>query len=464
MAPDSRDDPTRTASLWAPAAAQKRLEHCVLHVVHPAELATQPVLGRRRTILGRRPDAAEAGVEVVHSTVSRQHAAVEWSARDGAHVVWDLGSSNGTWLDGDRLDDGAVTLQHGAVIRLGDVLVVYERAADDGAQMAQMVSLDEVPGASAAVTSLRTQVGLAGMDPSAVLVLGETGTGKERIASEIHRLSGRSGGFFAVNCAALAATLVESQLFGHVKGAFTGATAAQKGLFRDADGGTLFLDEVGELPLELQAKLLRVLQEREVMPLGSSQTYSVDVRVVAATNADVIGLVETGGFRRDLYARLAMWEVTVPPLRDRRADVIAWGDRLFARWAAERGVAAPAHVPWTAAAAQRLLVAPWDDNLRGVDRLVHAVAHRAVQGAPIDEIHLPAWLGQAPAVEPPPKKVRRKPEPVRPKPPIPSAEEFRAFMEAHDHSVRAAARHFQRDRRQIYRWVDRFGVRKPGTE
>jgi len=423
-------------------------------------MTTKVELTTQRTTLGRRPGKILPVIELEHSTVSRAHAAAEWGARANAHVLWDLDSSNGTWIDGGRLGGDAVPLASGAVLRFGDVLAVYERAPDDAAPVADRVSTEEIPGDSAAAIALRTQVALAGVDPSSVLVMGETGTGKERIAAEIHRLSGRSGRFCAVNCAALAPTLVESQLFGHVKGAFTGATAAQKGLFRDADGGSLFLDEVGELPLELQAKLLRVLQEREVMPLGSSQTYDVDVRVIAATNADLIALVDSGGFRRDLYARLAMWEVNVPPLRDRRPDLLAWADRLFARWATERGVERVGKLRWSASAAQRLLRAPWEENLRGVDRLVHNVAHRVVQDQPIDEVHLPDWVVE-PAAERPGPAPEKVPRPAASKPPAPSAEELQSFLESNGWSVRGAARHYQRDRRQIYRWIDRFGLRKP---
>ena len=455
----SISDATRTVSLWGPEAELGSQQRSLLHVVHPPELATVVELSTDRTVLGRKPTAEGPTVEIGHSTVSRAHVAVEWSAADDVHVVWDLGSHNGSWLDGQRIAADALRLDHGAVLRIGDVLAVYERASVAPAELAEGVSHDAIPGDAAATFALRSQVALAGFDPSPALLLGETGTGKEWIATELHRFSARSGPFCAVNCAALAATLVESQLFGHVKGAFTGATGAQKGLFREADGGSLFLDEIGELPIELQAKLLRTLQEREVMPLGSSRAYSVDARVIAATNADLNAQIPTGEFRRDLFARLAMWEIAVPPLRERRPDILAWTQRLFGRWSEERGRTTVPPVKWTTRAAQQLLLAPWDENIRGIDRLIHAVAARIVQGQVIDEPHLPKWVGEA-DVSVAVQEVEKSAAPAKAKPPVPSGDEFREFMASNDNSVHAAARHYQRDRRQIYRWIKRFGVER----
>ncbi len=161
---------------------------------------------------------------------------------------------------------------------------------------------------------------VAGSRAMRVLVTGESGVGKETVAQQLHVQSGRRGPFLAFNCATVAQGLVESRLFGHAKGAFTGAAAASPGLFREADGGTLFLDEIGELPGEVQGTLLRALQEGRVMGVGETQETKVDVRVVAATNRDLAGLVREGKFREDLYWRLAVVELAVPPLRERKED------------------------------------------------------------------------------------------------------------------------------------------------
>lgn len=195
-----------------------------------------------------------------------------------------------------------------------------------------------VLGSSSRVTQIAHHAEKAAEVQCTVLVTGETGTGKEVWAQTLHRLSPRRGKpFVPVNCASLTATLAESQLFGHEKGAFTGAAGRSLGVFRAADSGVVFLDEVGEMPLELQPKLLRVLQEREVTPVGSSKPEGVDVQVIAATNRDLEVEVAEGRFREDLYYRLNMVELRVPPLRDRIEDIPAFITFFSRRFAAKYG-------------------------------------------------------------------------------------------------------------------------------
>jgi DNA-binding NtrC family response regulator len=180
----------------------------------------------------------------------------------------------------------------------------------------------ELVGGGAAIKKLVEQIGRAAKSAASVLVTGERGTGKELVARAIHTMSPRAKGpLEKLNCAALPSELIESELFGHEAGAFTGATKQRRGKFERASGGTLFLDEVGDMPLPMQAKLLRVLQEREIERVGGSETLQVDVRVVAATNRDLVAACESGGFRADLYDRLNVLPLAIPPLRARREDV-----------------------------------------------------------------------------------------------------------------------------------------------
>ena len=203
---------------------------------------------------------------------------------------------------------------------------------------------------------------------STILVTGESGTGKELVARALHRLSGRAAGpFVTVHSGALPPDLLESNLFGHVKGAFTGAVAEKKGLFKVADGGTIFFDEIGTVPLETQAKLLRVLQEREFLPVGAVEPIRSDVRVVAATNADLGRLVGEGRFREDLYYRLCVITIVLPPLRDRKEDIPLLVDALVSRVAHENGRPVP---PVTPDAMKALLDHDWPGNVRELENVL----------------------------------------------------------------------------------------------
>ncbi|NNK64819.1 MAG: sigma-54-dependent Fis family transcriptional regulator, partial [Gemmatimonadetes bacterium] len=220
-----------------------------------------------------------------------------------------------------------------------------------------------------------------------VLVQGETGTGKELLARAVHDLSARaSGPFIAVNCAGLAEGVLESELFGHVRGAFTGATSDRAGLFAAADGGTLFLDEVGDVSLALQQRLLRVLQEREITPVGSSRPRAVDVRVVAATHRNLRAEVDAGRFREDLYYRLDVFRIEVPPLRERRSDLPILVEAALVRLRERSTATAPT---MCSPLAMRLLRAhSWPGNVRELFAVVESAAIRAA-GPRIEAQHLP---------------------------------------------------------------------------
>ncbi|MHB0681077.1 sigma-54 interaction domain-containing protein, partial [Roseomonas mucosa] len=215
---------------------------------------------------------------------------------------------------------------------------------------------------------------------ASVLITGESGTGKEVLARHIHRHSRRANGpFVALNCAALPETLLESELFGHEKGAFSGAVAARRGKFEQADGGTLLLDEIGEMDVRLQAKILRVLQEREVDRLGGTAPVKVDVRILAATNRDLGAEVRAGRFREDLLFRLRVVSLRLPALRDRAGDILPIAEHYAARYAEANGLP---HRPFAPQARAMLLSHPWPGNVRELENAVH----RAVLLAEGDEI------------------------------------------------------------------------------
>jgi transcriptional regulator with GAF, ATPase, and Fis domain len=202
---------------------------------------------------------------------------------------------------------------------------------------------------------------------STVLILGESGTGKELIARAVHRLSGRTGKLVPVNCGAIPEDILESELFGHEKGSFTGAIAARVGRFQLADGGTIFLDEIGEMSPKLQVKLLRVLQERRVEPVGSTKSIDVDVRVVAATNKDLAEEVRAGRFREDLFYRLQVVPVTLPPLRDRGNDVVLLAHHFLRKHAREQGATVTS---FSSDVLHALRTHAWPGNVRELENLI----------------------------------------------------------------------------------------------
>ncbi len=202
-----------------------------------------------------------------------------------------------------------------------------------------------------------------------ILIEGESGSGKEIFARAIHGSSDRAGNpFVAVNCGALPAQLVESILFGHEKGAFTGATERRPGKFQDADGGTLFLDEVGELPLDAQVKLLRALQTGEIDPVGASQSVSVNIRLISATNRELSTMIEGGTFREDLFYRLGVFPLKLPPLRDRREDIPGLARMFLKRFATAEGVPVDG---FSQAALEAIAHAPWPGNVRQLENTIH---------------------------------------------------------------------------------------------
>lgn len=312
-------------------------------------------LDARTLTIGR---SSQCDVTLPTQEASRVHARVEPDA--SLWVIHDAKSRNGVYLDGRRVD--SAVLRVGTLVRCGGAVALVVRAGSfpDGSAFRQIA--EGLFGGARLAQRLKHARSAAASELS-VVVEGPTGSGKERVARAIHGWSGRSGPFVAVNCAAVPEGLAEAQLFGHRRGAFTGAEQAHTGYFRAADGGTLFLDEVIELPASVQAKLLRAVELKEVVPLGDCAPAKVDVRIVVASQGSLLEAVRSGHMRPDLYARLCGISVSIPALRERVED-IPYLFRLFARRAA-----GGRRVDLDAKMVERLCLHRWPFNVRELEAL-----------------------------------------------------------------------------------------------
>ena len=308
---------TTTHTLVVENRTTLKVRKCRLAVTGGPDTGKEVVSDKERLRVGAH--SSNDLVLVEDRTASRHHFEIQYTER--GYLVIDLNSTNGTWLDGRRIE--RAYLSQGSQVRAGQTTLTF--APIDEEVTVEPDRDGELCGMVGSSVKMRQIFGLikkiAPMDVS-VSIQGETGTGKELVARAIHELSGRKRGPMVVlDCGAIPPNLIESELFGHEKGAFTGAVAARPGAFERAHGGTIFLDELGELRTDLQPKLLRVLENREVRRVGGNEVQEVDVRVIAATNRDLVKEIQTGGFREDLYFRLSVINIQLPPLRQRREDV-----------------------------------------------------------------------------------------------------------------------------------------------
>jgi transcriptional regulator with GAF, ATPase, and Fis domain len=360
-------------------------ERLVLLVVGDGVSFTQPLPSSGQLTIGR---ADDADLRLSEAWVSRRHAILHL----GPELrVEDLGSANGTRVRGQAVASGStVVVAPGDVIELGSTLLVIQRRAT--AEVASGASpLPASPSAPVAarptassfepfvviqddrMKDLVAQIELVARGPINVLLLGETGVGKELMASLVHRKSPRlAKPFVSINCAALPEALLESELFGHERGAFTGAVHAKPGLLETADGGTVFLDEIGTLPLSLQAKLLRVIEERQVRRVGGLKPRRLDVRFVSATNRDLQIDVAAERFRADLFFRLAGITVQIPPLRERKSEVPQLAATFLAEICAQTG-RIPAPI-LTSGALELLQLHQWPGNVRELRNVIERAA------------------------------------------------------------------------------------------
>jgi transcriptional regulator with PAS, ATPase and Fis domain len=306
------------------------------------KVAVSPPKGRGFEVpLGVHPllvgTSSECDIVLADGAVSRQHCRLSLTQR--GLLVQDTGSKNGTFVGNVRIIEALV--EPDTKILVGDTRLVPKHAGKaSSVPLSRGVRFGDAVGCGVAMRVLFAQLERAARTDETVLLLGESGTGKELLARALHTESPRRGGPFVVlDCTALAPTLLEAELFGHARGAFTGASEARTGLLEQANGGTLFIDEVGELPLDLQPKLLRALEARQYRPVGGASFRSFDARIVAATHRDLRARVAEGAFREDLFYRFAVFEMWVPPLRDRREDIPFLVERFLSAMSPPRTLA-----------------------------------------------------------------------------------------------------------------------------
>jgi DNA-binding NtrC family response regulator len=382
------------------------------------------------------------------STISTSHARLVRGPEG-----WDLedaGSRNGTLLNGDRIRRAA--LHDGDLIEVGSILLRFRAALRGASGAADLDSTDlapPAPGFATLLPELAEQLAaLARVARSqvSVLLLGETGSGKEVLARAVHALSERPGPLVVVNCGGLTASLLESQLFGHVKGAFTGTTRDEPGFVRSADHGTLFLDEVGDLPLPAQAAVLRALEEREVVPVGTTRPVKVDLRVLAATHRPLEQMALRGEFRADLLGRLSGYRHALLPLRERREDFgLIVGDLL------RRRDLPAGDVRLRAGSGRRLVRYDWPLNIRELAQAL-AVAGVLAEDGVIEFVkreEAPSG-GTTAARATAPTEPASGPEVLR--------QHLVALLEKHQGKVSKVAHDMGKARMQIHRWMQRFGI------
>ncbi len=318
---------------------------------------------RRSIVVGAQPPC---DLVLADPAVSRLHFRID--AGEAGHLLTDLGSTNGTRVGGVRVRQAL--LDDGAAIRVGDSTVRFHLGEPLRVPLHERDDLDGLLGRSVAMRELFALIERVAASDAPALVEGETGTGKERVARAIHARSRRAARPFVVfDCAAVPPTLIESELFGHEKGAFTGATDRRAGVFERAAGGTVLLDELGELSLDLQPKLLRVLESNEVMRVGGQRATPIDARVLAATHRDLAARVADGGFRADLFYRIAVVQLRVPPLRERRDDVPLLAAHFARNLIWSDAAAAPRGPGWESIF-ERLSQHDWPGNVRELRNVV----------------------------------------------------------------------------------------------
>jgi DNA-binding NtrC family response regulator len=413
------------------------------HPVFPSPPPTSRlVLFQSSLLLGRRPPPPPLGEIAVWAVrdgrVSSVHARID-PVDDGFQVT-DQDSMNGTFVDGVRIEE-PVRLREGAVLFFGHQVAVFRTMTGrelDAIRRDLASPFGPVPMLSPIFVKVTDKLRRLAAGSGEMLLVGETGVGKEVYAHAIHQASGRTGKFVAVNCAAIPRELVETELFGFVRGAHSEARESKPGLLDEADGGTLFLDEIGEMSPELQAKLLRFVQDRMMTPVGATLPRKIDARILAATNRlEEPAAAEDRGLRRDLVARLGAEPMRLPSLREHIEDVGALAAHFLR--GSDRRLTPPA--------LRALHLHAWPGNVRELEKSLQE-AQVLSRGTPaIDLDHLPSRLHgvQRPAPALPPRQR-----------PTPTGAELEELLRRHKGNMTHVARELQRQPALVYRWVQRF--------
>lgn len=397
----------------------------------------------------RQVEGPTFAIGVPDRSVSRSpHARVRFDPLLGVLHVQDLGRGPGTAVDGHRLGDAPVTARGGAVLRVGDALLAFSAWPEHPL----LGDPDFPPTVGPARVLAERMVDRAALGEVHVLLLGPTGAGKERLAERYHTASGRPGPLVAVNCAGIPPDLFAAEVFGHERGAYSGAHQARPGLWRSAHQGTLFLDEVAELPVEQQSAVLRALDQGAIRPVGADADVRTDVRVIAATSRDVDRLEADGQIRPDLLARLGGLRVSVPALRERKEEVLP----LFE---AALGPGAP---PLSTEAAERLLLHDWRKNVRELLNAAKVVKLFATEADVIGGNLLPETIGRSATGErnegfrsfPPHESAPAFPKATEP----PDREGLEALLGEHRGNVERIAQRLGVGRATVHRWLSKHGL------
>ena len=352
-------------------APSRPLRRVTLRVTDGPDRDVQIQTARPRITIGR---SAVNDLVLTDGSISGLHAELQLGSAGGAVLLRDLGSTNGTMVNGVRLREAWI--DPGTTIHLGKTAVAFLAEDEVQVPISRQGHFGALIGQSPAMREVYAVLERIADTDMSVLVGGETGSGKELVARALHDESPRhKGPFVVLDCGALPRELAEAAILGHRKGSFTSAISDRAGCFEEAHGGTLFLDEIGELPLDLQPKLLRVLDRREVQRIGDSTVRKVDVRVVAATHRDLKTMVSQGQFREDLYFRLSVMTVELPPLRDRGDDIVLLAEKFIAEFT--RGKPPVALGP---AARAALLDHKWPGNVRELRNTIERAVHLAARG------------------------------------------------------------------------------------